>query len=375
MMNQIPVIRSSMPPKEEYLAEIASIWETKWLTNHGKKVEELEKKAADVLDADYAMCTVNGHQALELALRSLDLEGEVITTPFTFVSTTAAIVRCGLKPVFCDISEDDFTLNPDKIETLITDKTCAILPVHVYGNICDDEKIREIANRYGLKVIYDAAHAFGVKYHGEGVGALGDISMFSLHATKVLNSIEGGILSYHDENLNEKLWQLQNFGITGPETVKFVGTNAKMNEFSAAMGICNLRHLDEYIAARKKAYEHYIKRLAGLRGIRLNLIKEDVESNYAYFPILVEAEEIGFDRDHLAELLAENGIGTRKYFAPLTSDFECYRQFRNTETPVADKISKQVLTLPMYSELLIEDVDRICDIICKAAYQNGGSNT
>lgn len=363
MINQIPVIRSSMPPIEEYIAEIAPLWETRWITNHGIKTEALEENVAKLLDADYVMSAVNGHQALELALQALDLHGEVITTPFTFVSTTAAIVRCGLTPVFCDIREADYTLDPNKLEALITDKTCAILPVHVYGNICQDKKIGEIARQYGLKVIYDAAHAFGVKVHGKGVGALGDMSMFSLHATKVFNSIEGGILTFHDKTLQDKLWQLQNFGISRPELVECVGCNAKMNEFSAAMGLCNLRHLEEYVVGRRQAYERYIERLSDVPGIQLNLVANGVESNYAYFPIVINPKLTGFDRDKLAVKLAERGIGSRKYFAPLTSDFECYHQYLKSETPVADRISKQILTLPMYADLTVEMVDRICDII------------
>lgn len=363
MMNQIPVIRSSMPPMDEYMNEISSLWSTRWLTNHGDKAKQLEENCAEILDASNVMCFVNGHQALETALQALNLHGEVITTPFTFVSTTAAIVRCGLTPVFCDIREDDYTIDVDKIEALITDQTCAILPVHVYGNICHDEEIRAIAKRHGLKVIYDAAHAFGVKYHGKGVGALGDMSMFSLHATKVLNSIEGGLVTFQDKTLVDRLWQLQNFGISGPDTVELVGANAKMNEFSAAMGVCNLRHLDEYMSARKIAYERYLQRLSGLPGIKLNLVAEGVESNYAYFPIVIDPEKAGFDRDQLAETLAQHNIGSRKYFAPLTSDFPCYQGYRRVETPVAERIGKQVLTIPMYAELTIEDVDRICDII------------
>lgn len=363
MTKQIPVIRSSMPPMEEYIQEIRSLWSTRWLTNHGEKATQLEKECAKILDSSNVMCFVNGHQALEIALQSLNLHGEVITTPFTFVSTTAAIVRSGLTPVFCDIREDDYTIDVDKIEALITEQTCAILPVHVYGNICHDEEICKIAKRYGLKVIYDAAHAFGVKYHGKGVGSLGDISMFSLHATKILNSIEGGLLTFHDKNLDERLWQMQNFGISGPETVNLVGENAKMNEFSAAMGICNLRHLDEYITARKMLYEHYVERLSGLSGIKVNLVAEGVESNYAYFPIVIDPQIAGFDRNQLAEKLAQHNIDSRKYFFPLTSDFPCYQNYRKVETPIADRIAKQVLTIPMYAELTIEEVDRICDVI------------
>lgn len=363
MSNQIPVIRSSMPLLEEYVQEIKSIWNTRWLTNHGEKVAELEKQAARRLDAENAICAVNGHQALELALRALNLHGEVITTPFTFVSTTAAIVRCGLTPVFCDIREDDYTLDAEKIEASITDQTCAILAVHVYGNICHDEKIQDIAKRYHLKVIYDAAHAFGVRYRGKGIGILGDISMFSLHATKVLNSIEGGMLTFKERKLEERLWYLQNFGITGPESVEYIGTNAKMNEFQAAMGLCNLRHLDEYIAQRKKIYEYYINNLSDLPGIRLNKVKGTTESNYAYFPIMIDPEQTGIDRDQLFIRLAEKGIGTRKYFSPLISEMVCYQKYCRNPLPVAERIGKQILVLPMYAELTIGEAEWICKSI------------
>lgn len=362
MTPEIPVIRSSMPPLAEYMEEIKELWDSRWLTNHGEKAASFEDTAAKALDAPYAMCFVNGHQALEVALQALDLKGEVITTPFTFVSTTAAIVRSGLTPVFCDIRPSDYTIDPDQIEALITDKTCAILGVHVYGNLCDDERIEAIAQKHHLKVIYDAAHAFGVRKDGKGAGALGDMSMFSLHATKVLNSIEGGLLCFKDESMLRTLWALQNFGITGPETVGCVGTNAKMNEFQAAMGLCNLRHLEEYIAARQKVYARYLENLADVPGIALNWPQAGVRYNYAYFPILVDPDRFGMDRNELAEKLAQNGIGTRKYFAPLTSTFDCYRPYFR-RTPVAERVSAQVLTLPMYSDLTTADVDRICNLM------------
>ena len=361
----IPVIRSSMPPMEEYLAEIAPLWESRWLSNHGEKALELERRAAEYLGARHAVCTVNGHQALELVLQALELKGEVITTPFTFVSTVAAIVRCGLTPVFCDVREDDCTLDPEKLEGLITERTCAILPVHVYGSLCRVGEIQAIAKKHDLKVIYDAAHAFGATYHGRGAGSFGDASMFSFHATKAFHSAEGGLITYRDERLTDALWQLQNFGLSGAGEVDRVAGNAKMNEFSAAMGLCNLRHLSEYLAGRKRAYEQYLSRLEGRQGIRLNRFSEDVEPNYTYFPIWIDPEEAGFSRDDLARALEDCGIGSRKYFSPAVCDMEPYRIFDRGQTPIARKAASQVLTLPMYAELTQTEVDEICDVILK----------
>lgn len=246
-MERVNVTRSLLPSLEEYIEEISSMWETHWLTNMGEKHQRLEKQLKEYLDVPDITLMSNGHMALELILQALDLTGEVITTPFTFASTTHAIVRNNLKPVFCDISEDDFTIDVEKIESLITDKTSAILPVHVYGNICQVEEIQRIADKYGLKVIYDAAHTFGETWKGQGIGTFGDASTFSFHATKVFNTIEGGAVCYHDEEIGAKLYKLKNFGIKNEEVVDGIGANAKMNEFQAAMGICNLRHVDEEI--------------------------------------------------------------------------------------------------------------------------------
>lgn len=361
----IPVIRSSMPPMEEYMAEIAPLWESRYLSNHGEKARELERRAAEYLGADHAVSAVNGHQALELILQAMELKGEVITTPFTFVSTVAAIVRCGLTPVFCDIREDDCTLDPEKIEDLITEKTCAILPVHVYGNFCRVEEIDAIAKKHGLKVIYDAAHAFGATYRGQGAGSFGDASMFSFHATKAFHSAEGGLVTCRDAHLTNALWQLQNFGLGGAADVQRVAGNAKMNEFSAAMGLCNLRHLGEYLEGRKRAYLQYLSRLDGLRGVRLNRFAGGVEPNYTYFPVWIDPEEAGFSRDDLAEELEKHGIGSRKYFSPAVCDMAPYRKYDRGQTPIARKAASQVLTLPMYAELTQTEVDEICDVILK----------
>lgn len=362
---KIPVIRSSMPPMEEYMAEIAPLWESRYLSNHGEKARELERRAAEYLGADHAVSAVNGHQALELILQAMELKGEVITTPFTFVSTVAAIVRCGLTPVFCDIREDDCTLDPEKLEGLITEKTCAILPVHVYGNFCRVEEIDAIAKKHGLKVIYDAAHAFGATFRGQGAGSFGDASMFSFHATKAFHSAEGGLVTCRDAHLTDALWQLQNFGLSGAADVQRVAGNAKLNEFSAAMGLCNLRHLGEYLEGRKRAYLQYLSRLDGIRGVRLNRFAGGVEPNYTYFPVWIDPEEAGFSRDDLAEELEKHGIGSRKYFSPAVCDMAPYRQYDRGQTPIARKAASQVLTLPMYAELTQTEVDEICDVILK----------
>lgn len=361
--NKILVTQSSMPSLEEYIKEIKPIFESKWLTNMGPKHNELQSKLEKYLEVGHMNLFTNGHMALYTAIKSLKLEGEVITTPFTFVSTTHAITQNGLTPVFCDIEPDTYTMDVSKIESLITDKTCAIVPVHVYGNVCNVEEIEKIAKKYNLKVIYDAAHAFGVKYKNIGIANFGDMSMFSFHATKVFNTIEGGGVVYKEERLEKKLNSLKNFGLTGKETVNEVAMNAKMNEFQAAMGLCNLRHVDEEISKRKKVVEEYRKRLSNIKGIKLSKIQENVQSNYAYFPVVFE-DDFGKKRDEIMDELAKNNIFARKYFYPLTSDFECYsNMYSSNETPVAKYISDRVLTLPLYADLPLEDVNRICDII------------
>lgn len=363
-MGNILVTRSSMPPMEEYIEEIKELWETHWLTNMGAKHKQFQADLTDYLGVDHVELLTNGHMALELTLQAMNLQGEVITTPFTFASTTHAIVRNGLTPVFCDIDPVTYTMDASKIEALITDRTCAIMPVHVYGNVCDVEDIDRIANKYELKVIYDAAHSFGETYKGKGIGTFGNASCFSFHATKVFNSIEGGAVCYKDEELGEKLYQLKNFGIHNAEEVTGVGANAKMNEFCAAMGLCNLRHVEEEIAKRKKVVERYMQRLQDVPGIQLNTYQKDVKQNYAYFPVVFDEKAFGVSRNEVFQHLAEHGIGARKYFYPLTNSFECFNKaFDVMQTPVALHIAKRVLTLPLYADLPVEDVDRICDLI------------
>lgn len=365
-MKKVLVTKSSMPLLEEYIEEISDMWETHWLTNMGPKHKKFQRELQQYMGVDNIDLLTNGHMALELTLQAMNLQGEVITTPFTFASTTHAIVRNDLIPVFCDIDPVTFTIDVNKLEDLITDRTCAILPVHVYGNVCNIEEIERISHKYELKVIYDAAHTFGETYKGKGIGSFGDASCFSFHATKVFNTIEGGAVCFKDEHLGDILYELKNFGIHGPEEVSAVGANAKMNEFCAAMGLCNLRHVDEEIEKRKKVVERYRKHLEGIDGLQLNAIQKDVKSNYAYFPVIIEEKQFGSSREEIFEKLAENGIGARKYFYPLTNTFSAFHgQFNVLETPVALHISKRVLTLPLYADLDLEDVDKICRIILR----------
>ena len=363
-MEKINVIRSSMPPFEEYVEEIRDIWDNRWLSNCGPKHQTLEQELSKYLGVDNTSLFCNGHTALEAAFSLLPPGSEVITTPFTYASTTLAIARCGLIPVFCDIEPMYYTIDPEKIEALITKKTAAIAPVHVYGNLCDWRGIREIAAKHGLKVIYDAAHAFGVKDGTIGAGSLGDVSMFSLHATKVFHTIEGGCLTYHDAELASRFKAWSQFGMYEKDCTEILGTNAKMTEFSAAMGLCNLRHVSEYIARRRDAAMRYRERLCRRDGLVLCGEQRGVVSNYAYMPVQVDPAKFGHDRDELAGYLAKREIYVRKYFYPLTSSFPlCQRNFTIQETPVADKISERILCLPLYSDLEIQDVDRICDAI------------
>ena len=365
-MKQILVTRSSMPTFEEYCDEIKDLWNTRWLTNMGAKHKQLQAELEKYLGVPHVTLYTNGHLALENAIGALNLPegGEVITTPFTFASTTHAIVRNGLVPVFCDVNNRDYTMDVTKLESLITDKTVAIVPVHVYGNLCDVETIETIAKKYGLKVIYDAAHAFGVRYKGVSSACFGDASMFSFHATKVFHTIEGGAVCYKNDSWVQLLNDQKNFGFHGPEEVAYVGGNAKMNEFQAAMGICNLRHLDEEIAKRKIVVERYRQRLSGVEGICLCRPQDGVESNYAYFPVVFDGYK--YTRNEIFERLKVQEITARKYFFPLTNSFECYRNYPTAgveKTPVAQHLALRVLTLPLYADLALEDVDKICDTI------------
>lgn len=366
MKKNITVTKPFLPPVEEYKKLVDKIWENCWVTNNGPFNKKFKEKLKEYLGVSNICLTVNGHMALDIAIKGLGIKGEVITTPFTFASTTHALVLNGITPVFCDIKEDDLTIDVDKIEELITPKTTAILAVHVYGHNCDYEKIDHIAKKYNLKVIYDAAHSFGVNKDGVSISSLGDVSIFSFHATKVFNSIEGGAIIFKDKKLERIFNSYINFGIEGQEQIDFVGENAKMNEFQAAMGLLNLQYIDKVIERRKKITNLYIKRISKVKGINyvFNNNKDGYTYNYSYFPIIVDSEVAGFSRDDLYDFLQVRNIHTRKYFYPLVTDYGCYNgKFSNVNIPVAKKISKKILCLPLYDSLSLDDVNDICDII------------
>lgn len=360
------VFRPSMPPIDEYVEEVRNIWENRWLTNGGPKHQQLEEELLNFFEVQGVSLFSSGHQSLEAAFSIFPSGSEVITTPFTFVSTTLAIIRCGLIPVFCDIEPDFYTMDAEKIEHLITDKTVAIAPVHTYGHLCNWRKIQEIALKYHIKVIYDAAHAFGVSDGEVNAGQLGDISMFSFHATKVFHTIEGGCLTYHDPALSKYFSAWRQFGMSDGETAEILGTNAKLTEFAAAMGLCNLRHLKEQIALRRSAVQRYRERLSEQKGLILNEEQTGVVSNYAYMPVRIIPQKFGYNRDEITDMLAKQSIFARKYFYPLTSTFPiCQNKFAVKDTPIAEEISNQILCLPLSADLTFTDVDRICDIILK----------
>lgn len=359
------VTQSSMPPYEEFIETIKPLWKSKWLTNMGLYHQMLEEKLKEYLNVPEVSLMVNGHMALELAIQAMGFpEGaEVITVPFTFISTTHAIVRNRLKPIFCDVKTEDGTIDETKIENAITEHTVAIVPVHVYGNVCNIKEIQRIAEKYNLKVIYDAAHAFGVTYDGRGIGNYGDACVFSFHATKVFNTIEGGAVTFNDHKLYDRLYNLKNFGIRGEEIVAEVGANAKMNEFCAIMGICNLKYIERSIEKRKYRYEEYKSGLANVTGIRFLVSAEGKTWNYAYCPILIENNYI-MNRDELYDYLKENNIYARKYFYPITSDQACFKnKYRKCDLKNSRYLSQRILVLPLYEELDIESVDNIIKVI------------
>lgn len=364
MEKRINVTRSSMPSYEEFVEELRPIWESRWLSNRGQASIKFEDMLKDFFGVDNLYLFANGHLALEVAINALYLKGEVITTPYTHCSTTHSIVRNGLTPVFCDVKEDNYTINPELIEELITDRTTAIVATHVYGFLCDVEEIERIAKKHNLAVIYDAAHAFGVKKNGISAANFGDAAMFSTHATKVFHTIEGGIVTYKDRERFKAMPNLVNFGFTSQEDIDYVGTNARMNEFEAVMGICNLRHFDEELEKRKKAGERYFERLDGIKGIKTIDVPSDLEWNYAYFPVVFDGYKE--NRDEIKAKLEKEDIYARKYFFPIVNKATCYEnKYGNANVPVAAHVADCVLTLPMYADMTIKDVDRICDAILR----------
>ena len=369
-MNNKPiyVTQPSLPPLEEYTDYLKKIWESKRLTNNGPFHQQFEKELTDYLGVKYLSLFANGTLALVTALQALRIAGEVITTPFSFVATTHSLWWNNIKPVFVDIEPDYFTLDPEKIEAAITPQTTAILPVHVYGNPCKIGEIQKIADTYGLKVIYDAAHVFGVRIKGNSILNFGDLSVLSFHATKVFNTFEGGAIICHDENTKKRIDHLKNFGFAGETTVIAPGINAKMNELQAAFGLIQLKHIDEYISRRKEIAELYRKELSGVKGIRVLYDIEGVDHSYTYFPVLVDENLYGKSRDDLYERLKQNNIYGRRYFYPLISQFPTYRGLPSSQPenlPIASNIADHVICLPIYPDLKGVDIDKILSVIIR----------
>lgn len=364
--NKLITVTSPLLPKlEDFIPMLQDIWDRKWLTNNGHYHKELEKALADYLGVQYISLFTNGTLPLITALQALRISGEVITTPYSFVATTHSIWWNGLKPVFVDVEEETGNIDPEKIEAAITPHTTAIMPVHVYGTPCNMKRIQEIADIYGLKVIYDAAHAFGVKENGESILKAGDMSTLSFHATKVYNTVEGGALVCHDEATKKRIDYLKNFGFAGETTVVAPGINSKMDEIRAAYGLLNLKQVDDAIAKRKATAEKYRAALKDVPGIRFLNDIEGVHHNYAYFPIFISTE-YGISRDALYEKLKEHNIYGRRYFYPLISTFSAYKGLDSANPanlPVAHKLADQVLCLPMFAGLTDEDIDRTIKVI------------
>lgn len=360
IMKSTHVTLPSAPPLKEYIQEIYDIWNTRVFTNSGSKVLKLEEKLCDYLGVDHISLFSNGHAALEAALSTLDHKGEIITTPFTFASTMLAILRNNHQPVFCDINASDYTINPSLIEDLITEKTCAIVPVHIYGNMCNTEEIEAIGRKYGIPVIYDGAQAFGVTKNGVGVGNYGDMCVFSFHATKVFHTVEGGAVAYKNPALKKYFASHRNFGLIGSESV-CIGANLKMSELHAAMGLCNLKHVDKYIKNRAICVAKYNDLLANTPGLHILQIPDGIKHNYSYYPIRITPDEYGFSRDDVAARLTRHGICTCKYFSPLVSQFSIYNHpLPVGNTPMAELIANQILILPLYADLQTETIEYIC---------------
>ncbi len=364
--NLITVTSPLMPSLDELNVYLQDIWSRKWITNNGYYHKELEKALCEYLDVPFISLFTNGTLPLITALQAMRITGEVITTPFSFVATTHALWWNGIKPVFVDIDPLTCNLDPEKIEAAITPRTTAIMPVHVYGQPCDTKRIQEIADKYGLKVIYDAAHAFGVKVNGESILNAGDMSTLSFHATKVYNTIEGGALVMHDEQTKKRIDYLKNFGFAGETTVVAPGINSKMDEVRAAYGLVNLKQVDKAIEARRRVADTYREALKEVPGIRFMDDVLGVQHNYAYFPIFVDEAQYGMSRDELYFKMKEHNVLGRRYFYPLISTFSTYRGLESAHPdnlPVATKMAEQVICLPMYYGLTNEDLERIINLI------------
>ena len=361
--NPIYVTQPSLPELEEFIPYLQQIWDNKILTNNGPFHKKLEKELADFLGVPYISLFANGTLALVSALQVLRITGEVITTPYSFVATTHSLWWNNIKPVFVDIEPEFGNIDPEKIEAAITPKTTAILPVHVYGNPCKVERIQEIADIYGLKVIYDAAHCFGVNYKKQGICNFGDLSILSFHATKVFNTMEGGAIVCHDKATKKRIDYLKNFGFAGETTVMAPGINSKMNEMQAALGLVQIKHYQENITKRKTIVDSYRKGLANIEGITMLPLPENTDSNHAYFPIFVDEKTYGISRDQLYEKLKQNNIFARRYFYPLISEFPVYKGLESSCTEnlsTANRMAKEVICLPLYPDLPLETVSEIC---------------
>ena len=363
---QITVTSPLLPDLEEFNALLKEIWSSKWITNNGSFHKQLERELAAYLKVPFISLFTNGTLPLITALQALRITGEVITTPYSFVATTHSLWWNGIKPVFVDIDPVTCNIDPEKIETAITPRTTAIMPVHCYGQPCDTDAIQSIADKYGLKVIYDAAHAFGVEVGGKSLLTAGDMSTLSFHATKVYNTVEGGALITHDEKTKKRIDYLKNFGFADEVTVVAPGINSKMDEIRAAYGLLNLRQVDKAIEARKAVAEAYRKALKDVEGISYYDDIQGVRHNYSYFPIFVDAEKYGITRDELYFAMKEHNVLGRRYFYPLISEFSTYRGLESAgaqNLPVATKIANSVICLPMHHALSEEDIRRVIDII------------
>ena len=363
---QITVTSPLLPDREEFNKFLQEIWETKWITNNGCFHQELERALCKYLEVPYVSLFTNGTLPLITALQALRITGEVITTPYSFVATIHALWWNGIKPVFVDIDSRTCNLDPEKIEAAITPKTTAIMPVHCYGKPCDTKAIQSIADKYGLKVIYDAAHAFGVKVDGESILKAGDMSTLSFHATKVYNTIEGGALVMHDERTKKRIDYLKNFGFSGETTVVAPGINSKMDEVRAAYGLLNLRQVDQAISSRHRVADRYREALREVDGITFFDDIPRVRHNYSYFPIFIDAEKFGMTRDELYFKMRENKVLGRRYFYPLISTFSTYRSLESSNPkylPVATKMADEVICLPMHHELSVSDIKRVLEVI------------
>ena len=363
---QITVTSPLLPSLEDFILYLQQIWDSKWITNNGSFHQQLEQALCEYLGVKYISLFTNGTLPLITALQAMRITGEVITTPYSFVATTHALWWNGIKPVFVDVDPKTGNLDPEKIEAAITPKTTAIMPVHVYGTPCDTERIKEIADKYGLKVIYDAAHAFGVKKDGESILNAGDMSTLSFHATKVYNTIEGGALVIHDAETKKRIDYLKNFGFAGETTVVAPGINSKMDEIRAAYGLLNLKQVDAAIAARKQVAIRYRESLKDVDGITFFDDQPNITHNYSYFPIFVDVEKYGMTRDELYLKMKEQDVFGRRYFYPLISDFSTYRGLESAKPenlPNARKMADSVICLPIYHDLTKQDVERVLSCI------------